>query len=384
MTGRDGARTQTKDYMSKKTKPRVLAVVGARPNFMKVAPIWRALENHGGFEQRLIHTGQHYDDNMSKVFFDDLRLPRPDVYMGVGSGSHGAMTGKVMIEFEQIVTDWRPDLVVVVGDVNSTMACTLVSVKMGIPVAHVEAGLRSFDREMPEEINRMVTDILADLLLTHSPEAEPNLIREGVSSEKIHFVGNVMIDSLMFYMPEAEKSSIHETLSLEPGKYGLVTLHRPSNVDDPAQLTPIFDALATIGADRQLIFPVHPRTRKALENNKIKISTDRLRLVDPIGYLDFLKLMKYSSIVLTDSGGIQEETTALEIPCVTIRENTERPVTVYTGTNVLAGTDRDRIVEAALQSLGDGVKGSRVPDLWDGKAAERIVGVFENYFLNEQ
>ena len=384
MTGRDGARTQTKDYMSNKTKPRVLAVVGARPNFMKVAPIWRALENHGGFEQRLIHTGQHYDDNMSKVFFDDLRLPRPDVYMGVGSASHGAMTGKVMIEFEQIVTDWRPDLVVVVGDVNSTMACTLVSVKMGIPVAHVEAGLRSFDREMPEEINRMVTDILADLLLTHSPEAEPNLVREGVSSEKIHFVGNVMIDSLMFYMPEAEKSSIHETLSLEPGKYGLVTLHRPSNVDDPAQLTPIFDALATIGADRQLIFPVHPRTRKVLENNKIKISTDRLRLVDPIGYLDFLKLMKYSSIVLTDSGGIQEETTALEIPCVTIRENTERPVTVYTGTNVLAGTDRDRIVEAALQSLGDGVKGSRVPDLWDGKAAERIVGVFENYFLNEQ
>ncbi len=370
--------------MSKKIRPRVLAVVGARPNFMKVAPIWRALESHGGFEQRLIHTGQHYDDNMSKVFFDDLRLPRPDVYMGVGSGSHGAMTGKVMIGFEEIVTDWRPDLVVVVGDVNSTMACTLVSVKMGIPVAHVEAGLRSFDREMPEEINRMVTDILADLLLTHSPEAEPNLVREGVAREKIHFVGNVMIDSLMFYMPEAEKSSIHETLSLEPGKYGLVTLHRPSNVDDPAQLTPIFDALVTIGADRQLIFPVHPRTRKMLENNKIKIPTDRLRLVDPIGYLDFLKLMKYSSIVLTDSGGIQEETTALEIPCVTIRENTERPVTIYTGTNVLAGTGRDRIVEAALQSLGDGVKDSRVPDLWDGKAAERIVGVFENYFLNEQ
>jgi UDP-N-acetylglucosamine 2-epimerase (non-hydrolysing) len=357
-----------------------MAVVGARPNFMKVAPIWRALEENGRFAKLLVHTGQHYDDNMSKVFFDDLRLPRPDVYMGVGSGSHAEQTGKIMIQFEQVVADHAPDLVVVVGDVNSTMACTLVAVKMGVPVAHVEAGLRSFDRDMPEEINRMVTDILADLLLTHSPEAETNLVREGVSRDKVHFVGNVMIDSLLFYMPEAEKSSILDTLSLEPGKYGLVTLHRPSNVDDPRQLANIVDALVAVGEGTPLVFPVHPRTRKVFEKNKLDIPTDKLRFVDPVGYLDFLKLMNYSSIVLTDSGGIQEETTALEIPCITIRENTERPVTIEIGTNVLAGASRDRIVGEALRLLRDGTKDSRVPDLWDGRAAVRIVGVFEEYF----
>jgi UDP-N-acetylglucosamine 2-epimerase (non-hydrolysing) len=366
--------------MHSSSKPKIIAVVGARPNFMKVAPIWRVLEGDDRFAKMLVHTGQHYDDNMSKVFFDDLRLPRPDVYMGVGSGSHGQQTGKIMVEFERVVADESPDLVVVVGDVNSTMACTLVAVKMGVPVAHVEAGLRSFDREMPEEINRMVTDILAEILLTHSPEAETNLINEGVSRDKVHFVGNVMIDSLMFYMPEAEKSDVHQTLSLEPHGYGLVTLHRPSNVDDPRQLSSILDALATVGDQKPLVFPVHPRTRKVFEDNRLEVSPDRLRLIDPIGYLDFLKLMNYSSIVLTDSGGIQEETTALEIPCVTIRENTERPVTIDIGTNVLAGSDRDRIVEEALRLLRDGAKGSRVPDLWDGRAAERIVGVFEDFF----
>jgi UDP-N-acetylglucosamine 2-epimerase (non-hydrolysing) len=366
--------------MTSTRKPKILAVVGARPNFMKVAPIWRELERNGRFETRLVHTGQHYDDNMSKVFFDDLRLPRPDVYLGVGSGAHGEQTGKVMIEFEQVVDNERPDLVVVVGDVNSTMACTLVAVKMDVPVAHVEAGLRSFDRDMPEEINRMVTDILAVMLLTHSPEAEENLVREGVDRSKIHFVGNVMIDSLHFYMSEAEKSTVHDDLSLQPSAYGLVTLHRPSNVDDPAQLASILDALTTIGAECPLVFPVHPRTRKVIETNKLEIHADRLRLLDPIGYLDFLKLMKYSSIILTDSGGIQEETTALEIPCVTIRDNTERPITIQIGTNVLAGADRDRIVEEALRMLRDGVKDCRVPELWDGRAAERIVGVFERFF----
>jgi UDP-N-acetylglucosamine 2-epimerase (non-hydrolysing) len=356
-----------------------LAVVGARPNFMKVAPIWRVLEGKTEFDRKLVHTGQHYDDNMSKVFFDDLRLPRPDVYLGVGSGSHGEQTGKVMIEFERVVAAERPDLVVVVGDVNSTMACTLVAVKMGVAVAHVEAGLRSFDRTMPEELNRMVTDILAHILLTHSPEAEQNLANEGVDRAKIHLVGNVMIDSLLHYMPEAEKSTIHDTLGLQPGAYGLVTLHRPSNVDDPAQLSSILDGLAEIGAEKPLVFPVHPRTRKVIEQNKLSIPADKLVLLDPVGYLDFLKLMKYSSIVLTDSGGIQEETTALEIPCVTIRENTERPITIEIGTNVLAGTNRDRIVDEALHLLRDGVSDSRVPDLWDGRAAERIVGVFEKF-----
>jgi len=366
--------------MTKTNKPKIVAVVGARPNFMKIAPIWRALEKNGRFETRLVHTGQHYDDNMSKVFFDDLQLPRPDVYLGVGSGAHGEQTGKVIIEFERVVAEEKPDLVVVVGDVNSTMAATLAAVKMDVPVAHVEAGLRSFDRTMPEEINRTVTDILAEILLTHSPEAEKNLVNEGVDPSNIHFVGNVMIDSLLFYMPEAERSNALDTMSLQPGTYGLVTLHRPSNVDEPAQLSSILDAFSTIGQRCPLVFPVHPRTRNVIQSNKLNIPADRLRLIDPIGYLDFLKLMKYSSIVLTDSGGIQEETTALGIPCVTIRENTERPVTTQIGTNVLSGTDRDRIVEDTLRLLRDGGKGSRVPDLWDGHAAERIVGVFEKFF----
>jgi UDP-N-acetylglucosamine 2-epimerase (non-hydrolysing) len=366
--------------MTKPSKPKLLAVVGARPNFMKVAPIWRELEKNGRFDLCLLHTGQHYDENMSKVFFDDLRLPRPDIYLGVGSGTHGEQTGKVMIEFERVVTRESPDLVIVVGDVNSTMACTLVAVKMGVSVAHVEAGLRSFDRDMPEEINRMVTDILSDLLFTHSPEAEPNLIAEGVDKKKVHFVGNVMIDSLRFYAGEAEKSTIHEALGVEPKGYGLVTLHRPSNVDDPATLASIIDALTTIGEECPLLFPVHPRTRKVISSNGLEIREDCLRLVDPIGYLDFMKLMTYSSIVLTDSGGIQEETTALEIPCITIRENTERPITIDIGTNTLVGIDHDRIVREGQRVLRHGVGKTRVPDLWDGRAAERIVRVIERFF----
>ncbi|MDH3197838.1 MAG: UDP-N-acetylglucosamine 2-epimerase (non-hydrolyzing) [Candidatus Krumholzibacteria bacterium] len=361
-------------------RPTILSVVGARPNFMKAAPVTRALEKAKRYNLRLCHTGQHYDDNMSKIFFDDLRLPRPDIHLGVGSGAHGEQTGRVMIAFEEVLLAERPDLVIVVGDVNSTMACTLVSVKMGVPVAHVEAGLRSFDRTMPEEINRMVTDILCALLFTTSPEAETNLLREGVDADKIHFVGNVMIDSLRFYAEAAERSTILDQMGLAPGGYGLVTLHRPSNVDDPAVLARIVDALSAIGADRRLIFPVHPRTRKVLAEAGLQVSPDRLRLVDPIGYLDFMKLMRYSSLVLTDSGGIQEETTALGIPCLTIRENTERPVTVEVGTNVLVGMDRDRIVAEAGRILGQGKTTGRVPDLWDGRAAERIAAVIAAFF----
>ncbi len=363
-----------------KRRPKVIAVVGARPNFMKVAPIWRAFTASGKFDPFLVHTGQHYDENMSKVFFEDLQLPRPDVYMGVGSGSHGEQTGRIMIEFETICKEQAPDLVLVVGDVNSTMACTLVAVKMGIKVAHVEAGLRSFDREMPEEINRMVTDILSDLLFTTSAEAEGNLNFEGVSSEKIHFVGNVMIDSQSFYLDEAEKSSVLEDLALEKKGYGLVTLHRPSNVDDPAQLRAVIDALIDIGGECPLIFPVHPRTRNVIKNNGLEIPEDRLRMVDPIGYLDFMKLMRYAVIVLTDSGGIQEETTALEVPCITIRENTERPITCEIGTNILVGTDPAKVVSESRRVLREGIKDARIPDLWDGHAAERIVGVLEGYF----
>ncbi len=358
----------------------VIAVVGARPNYMKVAPVWRELDKVGHASKKLVHTGQHYDTNMSKVFFDDLKLPKPDMFLGVGSGSHSEQTSKVMVEFEKILVRERPDLVIVVGDVNSTMAATLVAAKMEIPVAHVEAGLRSFDRSMPEEINRMVTDILAELLFTTEPSARDNLLREGVHEKKIHYVGNVMIDSLHFYRPMAERSPILDTLSVEPGSYGLVTLHRPSNVDAAATLSDIIGALVKLGSECPLIFPAHPRTRKMIEKNKIQVPAKKLRILDPIGYLDFAKLMMHSRLVLTDSGGIQEETTVLGIPCLTIRKNTERPITVEVGTNRLVGMSADKIVEEGRRALKEPLGRGRIPELWDGRAAERIVGVIDEYF----
>ncbi len=358
---------------------RVIAMVGARPNYMKVAPIWRELDKNNRVQKSLVHTGQHYDRNMSKVFFDDLRLPQPDVYLGVGSGSHGAQTGKVMHEMEKVFAGDKPDLVIVVGDVNSTMAGALVAVKMGIPVAHVEAGLRSFDRTMPEEINRMVTDIVAELLFTTERNAEKNLLREGVEKGKIHFVGNVMIDSLDFYRPIAERSRILDTLSLEPGRYGLVTLHRPANVDRPEILESILGALIELGSECPLVFPAHPRTQKVLKDNKLKVPPEKIRILDPIGYLDFVKLMMYSRIVLTDSGGIQEETTVLGIPCLTIRENTERPITTEIGTNRLVGVSAQRILEEGKRALEEPQSGT-IPELWDGKASQRIVRVIDEYF----
>jgi len=361
-------------------RPKLLAVVGARPNFMKIAPIWRALQHTRFFDLCLCHTGQHYDENMSKVFFDDLELPRPDVYLGVGSGSHAAQTGRILIEFEKTMIGEQPDLVIVVGDVNSTMACTLASVKAGVPVAHVEAGLRSFDRSMPEEINRMVTDILCGDLFTTSPEAHTNLVHEGVDEDRIHFVGNVMIDSLLYYADRWERSGVLETLSLAPGGYGLVTLHRPSNVDNAQVFAGIVEAMVEIGGEMPLVFPVHPRTRNMLRDNHIEIPNERVRLIDPIGYLDFMKLMRYSSLVLTDSGGIQEETTALKIPCLTIRENTERPITCEIGTNTLVGTARERIVSEARRVLREGVGNAAMPDLWDGHAADRIAEVLKARF----
>jgi UDP-N-acetylglucosamine 2-epimerase (non-hydrolysing) len=359
---------------------KVTAVVGARPNYMKVAPIWRELEKNDRVVRSLVHTGQHYDRNMSKVFFDDLRLPKPDVYLGVGSGPHGEQTAKVMFELERVFSSGAPDLLIVVGDVNSTMAGALVAVKMGIRVAHVESGLRSFDRTMPEEINRMVTDIIADLLFTTEPSAEKNLLREGVDGSKIHFVGNVMIDSLHFYRPMAERSTILDDLSLAPGRYGLVTLHRPSNVDDPEGLRGILGVFDELGKDCPLVFPAHPRTRKIMNNNKLQVSSERLKILDPIGYLDFIKLMMHARLVLTDSGGIQEETTVLGIPCLTIRENTERPITVDIGTNRLVGVSPERILEEAREVLGGRTRPGRIPELWDGKASERIIRVVDEYF----
>jgi UDP-N-acetylglucosamine 2-epimerase (non-hydrolysing) len=358
---------------------KVTAVVGARPNYMKVAPIWRELERNGRVARSLVHTGQHYDRNMSKVFFDDLRLPKPDVYLGVGSGPHGEQTAKVMLELEKVFSSGAPDLLIVVGDVNSTMAGALVAAKMGIPVAHVEAGLRSFDRTMPEEINRMVTDIIADLLFTTEPSAEKNLLREGVDAAKIHFVGNVMIDSLHFYRPMAERTRILDELSLAPGGYGLVTLHRPSNVDDPEGLRGILGVFDELGKVCPLVFPAHPRTRKIMNSSGLHVSPDRLKVLDPVGYLDFVKLMIHARLVLTDSGGIQEETTVLGIPCLTIRKNTERPITVEIGTNRLVGVSPERILEEARDVLGGKTPPGRIPELWDGRASERIVRVVDEF-----
>jgi UDP-N-acetylglucosamine 2-epimerase (non-hydrolysing) len=363
-----------------RVRPKIMAVVGARPNFMKVAPIWRELEGRDRFDKVLLHTGQHYDANMSRIFFEDLKLPQPDVYLGVGSGTHAEQTGKVMVAFDEILAQDKPDLIVVVGDVNSTMACAVVGVKRDIPVAHVEAGLRSFDRTMPEEINRMITDIVAELLFTTCRQADRNLEREGIDLAKIHFVGNVMIDSLLHYGPMADASPILERLGLSAGDYGLVTIHRPSNVDDPKTLCGIVEALSILGKETPLIFPVHPRTRKMIDANRFSVPAGFLRLIEPVGYLDFLKLMKCASIVLTDSGGIQEETTALGVPCLTIRENTERPITIEIGTNRLVGSDKERIVEEGRKVLRTGVAGSRIPDLWDGKASARIVSVLEAFF----
>ncbi len=349
----------------------ILQVVGARPNFMKIAPLMRAISAAGLATQKLVHTGQHYDAAMSDVFFKDLDLPRPDAFLGVGSASHGQQTAAVLVAMEKLLDAERPDLLVVAGDVNSTVAGALAAVKCGVPVAHVEAGLRSFDRSMPEEINRLLTDQISDLLFTPSPDGDRNLLREGIAPERIHLVGNVMIDSLQQHLPAARRMGAPAKLGLAPKGYALSTLHRPSNVDDPVRLRQIVGALAEIAAEVPVVLPVHPRTRKRLAEFSIVVPKSLL-LTDPFGYLDFLGLTDAAAMVLTDSGGIQEETTALGVPCLTLRENTERPVTVEVGSNSLIGLSPQRIVEEARRVLrGDGKKGG-VPDLWDGHAAERI------------
>ena len=357
----------------------VILVVGARPNFMKIAPIHAELARRG-ISQILLHTGQHYDENMSKVFFDDLGMPQPDIYLGIGSGSHAVQTAKVMVEFEKVCNEHKPSMVVVVGDVNSTVACSMVCAKEWIPCAHVEAGLRSFDREMPEEINRLVTDAIADLLLTPSPDGDENLRKEGVAEERIKRVGNIMIDSLFNNLERSKSSTIHADLGLEKGTYGVLTLHRPSNVDEKDAFMRILTALEQIGERIPLVFPLHPRTRIRAEEFGL---TERLEsipnivLTGPAGYLDFVALMAESKLVLTDSGGLQEETTALGIPCLTLRENTERPITVTEGTNTIVGNTTDVILDAANNILDNGGKAGRIPDLWDGHTAERIADIIE-------
>ena len=346
---------------------------------MKIAPIVAAIKRRPAeFQPFIVHTGQHYDDAMSNAFFRDLDLPAPDVYLGVGSGTHAAQTAAVMSAFEPVVIKERPDWVVVVGDVNSTLACALVSVKLQIKVAHVEAGLRSRDRTMPEEINRLLTDQIADLLLTPSRDADANLRAEGIPEARIRFVGNVMIDSLMTQLERAQRSNILDQLDLVERTYAVLTLHRPSNVDEQNAFARILDALAEIARRVPIVFPAHPRTRKMIEELGLaKRVTDiqDFRMIEPVGYLDFLRLMSSARLVLTDSGGIQEETTVLGIPCITLRENTERPITVEMGTNTIAGTDTKKIVTAAQRALDNPPDKSnlRVPEYWDGRTADRIL-----------
>jgi UDP-N-acetylglucosamine 2-epimerase (non-hydrolysing) len=361
---------------------RAVNVVGARPNFMKVAPIHRAMRDDAeGYEPFLVHTGQHYDREMSKVFFDDLGLPEPDVSLGVGSGSHVEQIAGVMLALEPVLRERRPDVVVVVGDVNSTLAAAVTAAKLAIPVAHVEAGLRSFDRSMPEELNRVVADMLSDLLFAPSPDAVENLLKEGIPAERIHLVGNVMIDSLLACRERAKDSTVLERLGVDPGGYFLATLHRPSNVDSPEDLRRAADILTRVGALLPVILATHPRTAKALDAAGMGHELERggVRVTGPLGYLDFLQLMAESAAVLTDSGGIQEETTVLGVPCITLRDRTERPITVTEGTNRVTGLDADAVLLAAGFAL-DGRPPARRPDLWDGHAAERIVRILTDVF----
>tara|TARA_B110000014_G_scaffold264397_1_gene265637 strand:- start:11810 stop:12904 length:1095 start_codon:yes stop_codon:yes gene_type:complete len=357
----------------------VILVAGARPNFMKIAPINQEMRKRG-IGQLLVHTGQHYDNNMSQVFFDDLGIPEPDIHMGVGSESHAKQTAAIMVEFEKICIEHRPSLVVVVGDVNSTLACAIVASKMHIATAHVEAGLRSGDMAMPEEVNRLVTDAISDILLTPSRDADQNLLKEGRKEDDIYFVGNIMIDSLFETLGSVGKTSILSDLDLETGEFGVLTMHRPSNVDDRQKLLGILGALREICKSVRLVFPVHPRTSNKIVEFRLMSEfedIDNLTMIEPVGYLDFIALVSESKIVITDSGGIQEETTALGIPCITMRENTERPITVSQGTNRIVGTNPSSIISEVKSSLNKSSEKPTIPEYWDGKTAKRIVDVFE-------
>ncbi|MBA3541521.1 MAG: UDP-N-acetylglucosamine 2-epimerase (non-hydrolyzing) [Deltaproteobacteria bacterium] len=367
---------------------KILCIAGARPNFMKIAPLLRAFAADKRFAARLVHTGQHYDAKLSKVFFEDLAIPRPDVELEVGSGTHAQQTAEIMKRFEPVVEQEQPHGVLVVGDVNSTVGCALVASKLVLAtpfmtsagartrplVIHVEAGLRSHDHDMPEETNRIVTDALSDLLFVSEPDGMVNLAREGVRAGKAHLVGNVMIDTMVAARERAKQSTILDTLGLSEHGYGLVTLHRPSNVDDVDALRGLLASLSEVAREMRLVFPVHPRTRKRIEDAGIQLPTSQWSLIEPLGYLDFMRLTSSARVVLTDSGGIQEETTVLGVPCITLRDNTERPITVAEGTNQLVGTKRAAIL-AAYARIEEVRRAAKIPKLWDGAAAERIVAI---------
>lgn len=356
----------------------IALLAGARPNYMKIYPLWREItERHADrFKPVIIHTGQHYDPLMNDIFFSDLGMPKPDHFLGIGSGTHGAQTGKAMVALEELFMKQRPDILVVVGDVNSTVAGALVAVKMGIPVAHVEAGLRSGDRSMPEEINRLVTDAISDLLLTPSEDANMNLLREGIAPENIHLVGNIMIDSLIQLLPKAQESEILKQLSLPEKGYVAVTLHRPSNVDDPDTLFRILRELETVAKHFPVVFPIHPRTRKILDAHPNQWTNTKLIFIDPLGYTDFLRLESAAALVITDSGGIQEETSYLGIPCLTLRQNTERPVTLSQGTNRLVNPTSESLAELSLDAIRNPRAPKQIP-MWDGQTAGRIMEILE-------
>lgn len=359
-------------------------VAGARPNFMKLAPLLHELQKYPEmFGTLLVHTGQHYDAEMSDVFFRDLDLPRPGRFLGVGSGSHAEQTARIMVAFEQVCLEERPDLVIVVGDVNSTMACAITAKKLCIPVAHVEAGLRSRDWTMPEEINRVVTDSISDLFFTPSRDADENLLREGVPPDRIHFVGNVMIDCLLAHLPKTEHCDTLQRFGVDAGNYTTLTLHRPSNVDDQEVLSGIVDVVVELSQELPTVWPVHPRSRKMLEQfglmRRVK-SSSGLKLTDPVGYLDMLALNRSARMILTDSGGLQEEATVLGVPCITLRQNTERPVTVEAGCNRVVGNRPDAIRSAVWSVLNGNGNKIRIPELWDGKAAVRIVEVLMRFY----
>lgn len=352
---------------------KIILVVGARPNFMKAAPVYRELVKVMPGGVKLCHTGQHYDERMSKVFFEELEMPKPDFYLGAGSGSHAQQTAKIMMEFEKVILNEKPYMVMVAGDVNSTIACALTAVKLGVKVAHIEAGLRSFDMRMPEEINRILTDRISDFLFVTEKSGIDNLLNEGVSRDKIFFTGNCMIDSVVKYLPKARSLDMRSAFSLDGEKYILVTLHRPSNVDNAENLKGIMNFLKETAKKRKVIFPVHPRTRKQIESAGIETNSTGLVMTEPFGYLEFLNLMDGAEVVLTDSGGIQEETTFLGVQCITLRENTERPVTVDIGTNHLVGeslTEAERVLNDILSGR---IKQGKVPELWDGFSSKRIV-----------
>lgn len=356
---------------------KIISVAGARPNFVKIAPLYRAFQQYGSLVvHRICHTGQHSDEKMSKVFFDELEIPAPDFYLGARGSTHATQTAAIMVTFEKVLDAENPDLVIVPGDVNSTLAAALTAAKKGIKIAHVEAGLRSFDRTMPEEINRIVTDVLADLLFVTEQSGIDNLRREGIGEEKIFFTGNVMIDSLIYCLDRIKQLRVCRSFSLDPGDYVIVTFHRPSNVDTAGGLEKLTDLLAFLSGHHPVIFPMHPRTRENFKKfDLLKKIPSRVILTEPLGYVDFLSLVYHARMVVTDSGGIQEETTFLGIPCITVRNSTERPVTVTEGTNHLAGTDMQKVKEIVLQVLEGKSKEGKIPPLWDGKAAERIARI---------